>query len=47
MARFNIELDKKLDNYLKLKARINKSSKALEIRLLVQTDLDNYLNSKN
>jgi hypothetical protein len=47
MARFNIELDKKLDNYLKMKARINKSSKALEIRRLVQADLDQYLSDKD
>ncbi len=46
LARFNIELDKKLDNYLKMKARINKTSKVLEIRKLVQSDLEQYLNEK-
>lgn len=39
LARFNIELDRKLDNYLKLKAKLNQTSKSEEIRRLVEEDL--------
>ncbi|MCX6727063.1 MAG: hypothetical protein NTY75_04665, partial [Candidatus Shapirobacteria bacterium] len=38
-ARFNLELDKKLDNHLREKARINNSSKAEEIRKLIIDDM--------
>lgn len=40
LARFNIELDRKLDNYLKLKANVNNTSKSEEIRKLVEDDLN-------
>lgn len=39
-ARFNIELDNKLDSYLTMKARTRKTSKAHEIRLLVKADME-------
>lgn len=43
LARFNIELDRKLDNYLKLKGRLNHTSKTEEIRRLVEEDFkQNY-----
>ena len=43
LARFNIELDRKLDNYLKLKGRLNHTSKSEEIRRLVEEDFNqNY-----
>jgi hypothetical protein len=38
-ARFNLVLDKKLDNYLRDKAKNNNSSKAEEIRKLVIEDM--------
>lgn len=38
-ARFNLELDKKLDNYLRAKARANKTSKSEEIRKLILEDM--------
>lgn len=39
-ARFNIELDHKLDSYLTMKARTHRTNKAHEIRLLIQADMD-------
>lgn len=42
LARFNIELDRKLDNYLKLKAKLNRSSKSVEIRRLIEQDLERH-----
>lgn len=39
-ARFNIELDNKLDNYITMKARTRKTNKAHEIRLLIKADMD-------
>lgn len=42
LARFNIELDRKLDNYLRLKSKINNTSKAEEIRRLVEEDLERH-----
>lgn len=42
-ARFNIEIDKKLDSYLTMKARINKTNKAHEIRELIQKDMNSSI----
>jgi hypothetical protein len=38
LVRFNLELERDLDNYLKAKAKKNNSSKAEEIRKLIQRD---------
>ncbi len=38
-VRFNLEIERELDEYLKLKAKQNKSSKAEEIRKLVSDDM--------
>lgn len=38
-ARFNLVLDKKLDNHLRNKAKINNTSKAEEIRRLIIEDM--------
>jgi len=40
-ARFNIELDNKLDSYLTMKARLRKTNKAHEMRLLIKADMEN------
>src|SRR6266702_5069266 len=42
LARFNLELDRKLDNYLRLKSKLNHTSKAEEIRRLVEDDLNQH-----
>jgi hypothetical protein len=42
LARFNMELDRKLDNYLKLKGRVNHTSKTEEIRKLIENDFKQY-----
>lgn len=39
-ARFNLELPRHLDNYLRAKAETNKTSKSEEIRKLVEKDLN-------
>lgn len=45
MVRFNLEIERKLDNYLKDKARTNGTSKAKEIRDLIVEDMQK--SSKN
>lgn len=45
-ARFNLELPRNLDNYLKENAKINKTSKAEEIRKLVEKDRNKTLKHK-
>lgn len=44
-ARFNLELPRNLDNYLKEKAETNKTSKSEEIRKLVEKDKAETLKS--
>lgn len=39
LVRFNLELERELDEYLKLKAKKNNSSKAEEIRTLIIKDM--------
>lgn len=40
LVRFNLELERELDNYLKMKAKKNNSSKAEEIRSLIVDDMN-------
>lgn len=39
LVRFNLEIDRDLDNYLKAKAKSNSTSKAEEIRNLIVADM--------
>lgn len=39
LVRFNLELERELDEYLKIKAKRNNSSKAVEIRALIVKDM--------
>lgn len=43
IVRFNLEVERRLDNYLKSKAKRNKTSKSEEIRKLVIEDMGNSL----
>jgi hypothetical protein len=42
-VRFNLEVERRLDNYLKNKAKRNKTSKSEEIRKLIVEDMGNSL----
>jgi hypothetical protein len=46
IVRFNLELERRLDNYLKDKARRNKTSKSEEIRNLILKDLKDNTDEK-
>lgn len=44
LVRFNLEIDRRLDNYLKEVAKKNGTNKAQEIRNLIKRDMDNTNN---
>lgn len=45
IVRFNLEIEKELDDYLKKKAKQNRTSKSEEIRKLVFQDIQKHLGS--
>lgn len=42
LVRFNLEIERELDNYLKEKAKQNKTNKSEEIRKLILEDMQKF-----